>query len=225
MADPATGKPSSVWHLRALEDDGSPAWVAVVASDRHPDRADVDRPVDVAWAETEGGLVGGVARLDADGAVARIEVLPHRTELPPLWFVEVPETDQELATTSLVAFTGGTVEPGTLLDVTQAQKSRVRTADQVGAFRWYPHSGLGEQLYVAPAWRLRRIGTALLSAAGVLTLARGLTPLWGSGQRTAEGDRMRQAGVWAHRSEELTHLLPPMTPMDERDAAPRPPRR
>jgi GNAT superfamily N-acetyltransferase len=210
-----------LWTLRAQRDDGTPAWVAVVQSEARPDGADVTLPEASADAATVGGRMAARAHLDAAGSPTRLELLPYRPELPPLWFVEVPEPDRAVPSTSLVAFTGGEVVAGTLLDVAAAQRARARSDEQVGAVRWYPHSGHVEQVYVGPSWRARRVGTALLSAVACLQAARDLPRPWGSGQRTAEGERMRAAGRWAHLAEELTHLLPPMTPADQRGEAPR----
>ena len=49
-------------------------------------------------------------------------------------------------------------------------------------------------------------------------MARGGTRrLWADGQRTADGDRLRNANPdWAPRAADLTHLAPPMTPFDQR---------
>jgi len=36
------------------------------------------------------------------------------------------------------------------------------------------------------------------------------------GQRTADGERVRNASTWAHRAVDQTHLAPPMTPFEDR---------
>ena len=56
----------------------------------------------------------------------------------------------------------------------------------------------------------------LLAAAGTVATASGSVPLWGDGQRTALGERMKKASAWSHRFAELEHLVAPMTPFDER---------
>jgi GNAT superfamily N-acetyltransferase len=208
-----------IWTLHATDREGGRSWTAVVQSDARPDGDVVTVGEDTADGLTAGGRVAARAHL-TDGRVARLDLLPYRPELPPLWFVEVPEPGRAVPSTSLVAFTGGDVAIGTLLDVAAAQAARARSDEQVGAVRWYPHSGHLEQVYVAPTWRARRVGTALLSAVAGLQAARDLPRPWGSGQRTAEGERMRAAGRWAHLADELTHLLPPMTPADRRGEAP-----
>ncbi len=209
-----------IWTLHATDDRGGRVWTAIVQSDARADGDVVTVREDAADELTAGGRVAARARLSPGGQVVGLDLLPYRPELPPLWFVEVPEPDRPVPSTSLVAFTGGEVAAGTLLDLAAAQHARARSDEQVGAVRWYPHSGHLEQVYVAPAWRARRVGTALLSAVAGLQAARDRPRPWGSGQRTAEGERMRAAGRWAHLAAEMTHLLPPMTPADQRDDAP-----
>lgn len=219
MADDAPAFP--IWHVRVVDPDGALVRVSLVQSDRHPDGAALTVPESDSAPEEADGVVA-VAHL-AEGEVHRIEVTADAApKAPPLWFVEIPEPQPTSGppATSIVAFTGGDVEEAALLTVRQAQEHGVQSAEQVGAFRWIPHSGFGDQLYVAPSWRRRTVGTGLLAAGGVLSLARGWPRPWGDGQRTAEGDRMRQVARWAHLSEELTHLMPPMTPFEERGDAP-----
>ena len=216
MADPATPVAFPIWRCRARATDGSVAWVAIAQSDRHDDQEIVDLPEAEALAHLgDEALV--FARPDAERRVTRLEVMASAApKAPPLWFAELQDATATPATTALIAFTGHAVEPGTLLDAAELKEVGVTSADQLGAFSWVPSSGFGDQLYVAPSWRRRTIGTALLAAAGTLTFARGWPRLWGDGQRTAEGDRMRAASRWTHMSAELTHLMPPMTPHDER---------
>lgn len=206
----------SIWHVRALRPDGSAAWAAVVQSPRHPDGTNLELP-EAEAVEHVGEHAVGYARYGADGTVVGLEVTADAApKAPPLWFAELREPSATPPATVLVAFTGHGVQPGSLLDRHALRQVAVTSDDQLGAFRWIPHSGFGDQVYVSPQWRRRTIGTGLLAAAGTLTFARGWPRLWGDGQRTAEGDRMRQTARWAHLSEDLTHLMPPMTPVDER---------
>lgn len=215
MSEAATGG-FSIWHVRALGPDGAVRWSAVVQSDRHPDGAELTLPETEAVSDIGTNAVG-FARHDARGEVVRLEVTDDAApKAPPLWFAEIKEPSAKPPATTLVAFTGHGVEPGTLLDRAALRDVGVTDADQLAAFRWYPSSGFGDQVYVSPSWRRRTIGTGILAAAGTLSFARGWPRLWGDGQRTADGDRMRDASRWAHMSEDLTHLMPPMTPSDER---------
>ncbi len=212
MADEAPAFP--IWHERAVDSDGALVRVRLVQSDAQPDAA----VVEASPTDPEPAGVVAVAELE-DGEVVRLEATADAApKAPPLWFVEVPEPSPESGppAVSIVAFTGGDVAPGTLLGVEAAQARGIDSEEQLGAFRWIPHSGFGDQIYVSPAWRRRTIGTGLLAAAGVLSAARGWPRPWGDGQRTAQGDRMRTTARWKHLSADLTHLMPPMTPVDER---------
>lgn len=217
MPDAADPPVFNIWRLRAIGDDGSPRWVALVLSTLHPHQTLVDVPEAEAEAALRPDEVVAVAEHGADGAVARLQVSALAApKAPPLWFAELDEPDSEPPAISLVAFTDVDAEPGTLFDRRTAKEARLRSAEQVGAFRWYPSSGFVDQVYVAPAWRRRTVATALLAAVGALTGARGWAPVWGDGQRTADGERWKNASLWADTAPEITHILPPMTPMDER---------
>jgi GNAT superfamily N-acetyltransferase len=80
--------------------------------------------------------------------------------------------------------------------------------------RWYPATGEVDQIYVQPAWRRRSIATGLIVAAGALSAARDWPRPWGDGQRTQLGEELRNAADWKHRAAELTHIAPPMTPVE-----------
>jgi GNAT superfamily N-acetyltransferase len=219
LAEP--GRPAIFWHLRAVDEDGRPAWLALVWSDRHPDGTYVELPVAEAEAALDGDAVC-IARYD-DGAVTGLQIYPViETPAPPLWFAELAEPDASPPATVLVAFSGHGVEEGTLLDRAGLADVPVKSADQLGAIRWYPATGEVDQVYVSPAHRRRHIGSALIAASGTLGRARGWPPQWGDGQRTADGERWRNASPWAKGAADLTHLAPPMTPMDQRDQVRRP---
>ena len=206
----------SIWHCRALDGNGHVVWVALVQSDRYSDGAEIDLPEPEAVAQI-GEHAIGYARFGEDGTVTRLEVTSDSApKAPPMWFAEFDEPTATPPATSLIAFTGHGVEPGTLVDRASLRDIDVTSQDQLAAFRWYPASGFGDQLYVSPQWRRRTIGSGILAVGGTLAFARGWPRLWGDGQRTAEGDRMRKAGRWAHMAAELTHILPPMTPMEDR---------
>jgi hypothetical protein len=56
-----------------------------------------------------------------------------------------------------------------------------------------------------------------MAACGTLNVVRGLPRVWGDGQRTALGDRFVKASPWSDRGADLTHLAPPMTPIEKSD--------
>lgn len=205
-----------LWGCRGLRADGTAAWVAGVASGRHADGDVVELPEREARAYV-GDETLALAHLDSGGTVVGIQVAAVAApKAPALWFAELPEENASPPATNLLVFTGHDVQPGRLLDATQLRESGVRARHQLGAIRMYPGTGEVDQLYVTPQWRRRSIGTALTVAAGILNYARGWNLPWGDGQRTSDGDRLVTASFWRHRAAPLTHLMPPMTPFDER---------
>jgi GNAT superfamily N-acetyltransferase len=214
--EPGSSARPGWWQCRALRADGTPDWFAVVWSTDQADGVRLERPAEAAF-ELVGENAVCVAYYDDRGAVSRLAVTPRGAEkAPPLWFAEFTEPDGTPPAVSLVAFSGHGVEPDTLIDQERLRDVEVTSPDQLGAIRWYPGTGEVDQVYVSPRMRRRTIGGALIAATSALSLARGWPRLWGDGQRTAMGDRWRNASPWAHRAAELTHLAPPMTPFEER---------
>lgn len=206
-----------IWHVRALRAGSVPAWVAIVQSARHRDGVCLEVPEADALAEVEGEPLLVRADHGSDGAVTSVVVTAEvAPKAPPLWFAELREPSSDPPATVLLAFTGHGVAPGSFLDRAALRGVDVTSVDQLAACRWIPASGFVDQIYVTPSWRRRSIGTALLAAASSVALARKWPVLWSDGQRTADGDRMRATSRWTGRTEELTHLMPPMTPFDER---------
>ena len=191
-------------------------WAAVVDSPRHPIRTELD--LTEADAATEvGGDALAYIRCDETGRAIALE--PTRrviAEDPFLWFTEVQSPQADPPSTALIAFTGHGVETGALLDRAQVRQVGVHASEQLAAFSWHAHTGFGDELYVSPSWRRRGIGSAMLYISTALAFARGWPTMWTDGQRTAEGERMRNRGRWIHQAEDLTQLMPPMTPFDQR---------
>ena len=196
--------------------DGTAAWFAVVWSSDQADGVRLELPVGDA-SEAVGEDAVCVAAYDDGGEVTALAVTPRGApKAPPMWFAELTEPDGTPPAVTLVAFSGHGVAPATLVDRAHLREIEVKSPDQVGAIRWYPATGEVDQVYVSPQLRRRTIGGALVAASSALSLARDWPRLWGDGQRTALGDRWRNASPWAHRTADLTHLAPPMTPFDER---------
>lgn len=219
----ADDRPSSAeaawpfWYVRALGPDGMLRWAALLQSEEHPDGTLLELPEAEAELALQDQPLVGRAHVGPDGTLTRVEVSAEAApKAPPLWFLELDEPEATPPATTLLAFSGHDVDPGTFLDRTGLQGVAVTSDDQLGAYRWVPHSGFVDQLYVTPQWRRRSIGTALIAAASLVVIARGWPRMWSDGQRTAEGDRMRSAARWSHRTDDLTHLMPPMTPPEER---------
>ncbi|HKC27507.1 MAG TPA: hypothetical protein VKB75_05805 [Jatrophihabitans sp.] len=202
------------WQCLAVTREGRPVWVAGVLSARYPPGAHVELLVETAELEVGQDAICA-AHFDDDGRVTALRPGPRGApKAPPLWFVEVRESAASPPAVSLVAFTGHGVAAGSLLDETDIGGTSASAADQVGAVRWYPASGEVDQIYVQPQWRRRTVAGALVVVAAVLSYARGWPLLWADGQRTEMGEKFRNASTWRHRTMDLKHTSPPMTPGD-----------
>jgi len=151
------------------------------------------------------------AALVEDGVVTALE-FGADLGLPDLWFVEFRESAARPPAVNLMAFAGQGRQAGELLDRADLSNIAVRRDDQLGAVLWYPATGELDQIYVAPEARRRRIGSALVYAAAVLSIARGWPRMWADGQRTVLGEAFRNASEFGDRAADLTHVAPPMTP-------------
>lgn len=200
-----------------VAEDGRPLSLSGVCSTRHPDGTRVQLGVDDARAQA-GDDVVSVAHFDDHGLVRRLEVTRRgAAKTPPLWFVEVREATAQPPAINLVAFADGDttrIPPWTLLADTDLGGVDVEGDEQVGALRWYPATGEVDQIYVAPAWRRRAIATALLTAGATLSVAREWPRFWTDGQRTVLGERLVAGTEFGHRAAPLTHIAPPMTPVE-----------
>jgi GNAT superfamily N-acetyltransferase len=213
VSSPAPSEPvAGWWHCLALRDSGEPAWFAVVWSNRHPDGARIDLPLDSATREVGDDAVC-TATYDESRHVTELRVgtrgAPHA---PPLWFAEIRESSAHPPAVNLMAFVSEVAPTGALVEANRLRELAVGSENQVGAIRWYPATGEVDQMYVAPKWRRRRISGALVGAAAALSYARDWPRLWGDGQRTAIGETVRNASPWRTRTADLTHVAPPMTP-------------
>ena len=209
---PDGGARTGWWQCLAVDADRAPAWFAVVWSDRHPDGHRVE--LVAAAAEREVGVDAmGVATYGADREVTGLRLGPRGAPAgPAVWFAEYRETNSTPPAVSLMAFAGHGVRAGTLVDPAGLAELPVVTDDQLAAVRWYPGTGEVDQIYVRPDRRRQRLGNAMIGAAATLSYARGWPRLWSDGQRTDLGERFRNASSWQHRTTDLTHLAPPMTP-------------
>jgi GNAT superfamily N-acetyltransferase len=200
----------------AVDSDRRPVWFALASSDRHPDAARVELLTGAAEREIGEDAVC-IATYDDLGRVAGLQLGPRGArKAPPLWFAEIRESAAQPPAVNLVAFTGHGTAAGALVDESALAELPVRSEDQLGAVRWYPVSGELDQIYVQPEWRRRTIASGLLAAAATLSYARGWPRMWSDGQRTDEGERLREAGPWRARAARRTHVAPPMTPPQAR---------
>ncbi|HEU5006764.1 MAG TPA: GNAT family N-acetyltransferase [Jatrophihabitantaceae bacterium] len=199
---------SGRWYAR-VHAPGEPTRVLWVESDLHPDGALVDLQ---AGPEQRAATAGWrSAAVVADGSVTALELSADRG-VRDLWFVEFRESATRPPAVNLMAFAGHGRRAGELLDRADLSNVAVRRADQLGALRWYPATGEVDQIYVAPAARRRGVGSGLVYAAAVLSIARGWPRMWADGQRTVLGEAFRNGSEFGDRAADLTHVAPPMTP-------------
>ena len=214
-ADPSVPVPAAEtrWQCDIAAHDDEPRRLVVVQSSQYADGARVQ----LAGSSARSAIADRgwcVVTYAEDRIVAVSPTALAAPKAPPLWFAELRESGARPPAVNLLAFTGHGRAAGVLLDAGQLTNVDVTTVDQLGALRWYPATGEVDQLYVQPDWRRRSIAGALIAAAGGLTLARDWPRLWTDGQRTAMGEALRNSSTWRHRAEPLTHLAPPMTPVD-----------
>jgi GNAT superfamily N-acetyltransferase len=197
------------WYARVHGAPGEPIRVLWVESTLHPDGARIDLQ---AGPEQHAATADWrSAAVLEDGVVTRLE-LGERAAVRDLWFVEFRESAARPPAVNLMAFAGHGRRPGELLDRADLSNVAVRREDQLGAVRWYPATGELDQIYVAPTARRSGIGSALVYAAAVLSVARGWPRMWADGQRTLLGEAFRNASEFGNRAADLTHVAPPMTP-------------
>lgn len=205
------GAAAGWWYALVPADDGGPEEFVVVQSDRHPDRTAVR--LDAADLEAEAGDAVVCRAVRRGTVVASLHVPPsYAPKAPPVWFAEIGEPAADPPAVNLLAFLGAGRQPGDLVRHDELRGASVTSQDQLGALRWYPASGEVDQIYVSPDWRRRHVASTLVVAAGTLGVVRGWPRLWGDGQRTSLGERLRNASPWRRRAHDLTHLMPPMTP-------------
>lgn len=215
MSVDRTGSPAAApswWHCVVRGDGGGVDRLIVVESGRYPDDTRVELDRDDAQAQI-GDRTSATAILGPHGRVDDLLVAPRvGPAAPPMWFAELRESTATPPAVNLLAFAGHGVPAGRLVDDVALADLPVVGSDQLAALRWYPGTGEVDQIYVQPAWRRRGVSSVLIMAAKTLCAAREWSRLWGDGQRTELGEKMRNAAWWRHRAAELTHTSPPMTP-------------
>ena len=202
--------------IRHADTDPPQESLVGVGSDEYPDSAVVDLAEHGPWPILPNRLVRARYMTDTGQMVSLQIVAPWSTGAPALRYVEVSERDLERPAHTLVAFLADDSTRGSVHDAADFAALGLDSADQVGAIRWYPASGLIHQIYVSPAHRRNRIATTLVMAAAGVRVARGWPALHADGRRTDHGEAFQLSGPsqWRHRVAERTEVMPPMTPGD-----------
>lgn len=140
-------------------------------------------------------------------------------DAPALWFVQIDESHSDPPATHLVAFASDVRPAGTVLNHYQFATLGVHSDEQAAAVRWYPRDGLVHQVYVAPQWRRRQVGTLLLYSAGAVHQSMGWSGrLHSDGRRTPAGNALTSSILHPVRIAPLTETMPDMDPPAAEDA-------
>jgi GNAT superfamily N-acetyltransferase len=189
-----------VWQVHVPAGRSTPRRVALIDSDLHAEGTRVQTDA-AQFARLEPNALC-VAKFSTANEVVELAVSSERVpKAPPLHWVERTDHDAHPPATVLEAYDASGAQPNVLLAASDATP--------VGWIRWYPLTGLIDDIWVEPELRRRGIATALLYAADVLSVAREWRRLWADGQRTDLGDRLREGGHWRARAADRTQLTPP----------------
>lgn len=137
----------------------------------------------------------------------------HLPDAPPLWHVLIREyRRQPVPTQCLISFATDDLPDGTVVEAADYTQMKLPPmSEQVAAIRWGFGDPKIEQLYVAEAWRRRRISVKLINCADLVNVAGGWGGfIYGGDQTTDMGAQLGTA--WAHstRLQERVVKLPPM---------------
>lgn len=195
-----------MWYSRDAALDGVGWQVSAWESEDHPDGAIVEAAGD----DVDGALIWRSRASDA--GILSIALGPDAVPgAPDLWFVKVDEPRATPPACNVVAFASDDFPPGTVITNYRFATAQVANDKQVGALRWYPRDGLVHQVYVAPDWRRRRVGSAVIYAASAIHQSHGWPgKLHSDGRRTDLGDMFVAALRHPERIAPLTETMPPM---------------
>ena len=214
MVEPSSGQ--NIWYMRIRHADADPPEESLVGvgSDEYADGSIVELADHGPWPLRPNRLVRVRYLLGTKRIRSLSVIATWASGAPPLRYVEAADGGGDRPAHTLVAFPAEPDTAGRLDDAADFAELGLTSSDQVAAIRWYPNTGLIHQIYVAPAHRRNRIGTALIMAAAGLRVCRGWPALHADGRRTPEGEAFALAGPtqWQHRVEQLTETMPPMTP-------------
>ncbi len=197
---------STAWYARTGVLGSGLHRVSAHLGGEHPDGS---------WVDMSGAAEPDAPTLwrtdDATVGLLRVLIAERATPgAPPLWYVWVDEPRADPVAANLVAFADEAVAAGTILDRYAFASMGVSNDSQAGAIRWY-RSGVIHQIFVAPDWRRRQVGSCLIYAASAFHQANGWPGhLRADGRRTDLGERMAASLKHPQRVAPLTTLMPPM---------------
>ena len=206
MSRPGT----NAWYVRGERDPGSGLYeVHGYLGDRYPDGQVVDAsPPDLAGAQRIWS-----AATDDEGRPTLSVAREVSAAAADLWFVLIPDRPRQPTSIDLVAFDTEHAPPGRVLDNLAFTVLPVRSADQVGAVRWAPPTGIVDQLYVDPGRRRQSLATAIVYAASAYHQANGWPgALRTDGRRTELGQRFVVGLRHPSRIDPWTDQAHPMDP-------------
>lgn len=173
---------------REAYDEATGTWqVTCYTSERFP--VDGEVVTSVSDEDLDGATLEWRAYRDAEGrSVVRVsEHLAPRASR--LWYVAIPHDDHDPPTCDLVAFDTDHLPADRVIDDPTFMLLPVRAAQQVAAVRWFPSTGVVDQVYVGKDRRRLHLATKALAATSAYHQHRGWTGvLRGDGRRTRLGE-------------------------------------
>lgn len=199
---------TAAFYIRESELPGGRWRTRCVLGDAWPDGELLVDPVD-----TDGMFVLWRTDVDDDGH-GRIDHNPAAHDLaPPLWFVLLPETDLDRPAMSLVGFATDHHPVGRIITDAEFFTTPVRSAEQVGAIRWWHLEGVIDQVFVATDWRRQGVATKLIYSVNACQALHGHpVDIRSDGRRTELGHHLDAGTRFPGRFAPITEVSPPMDP-------------
>ena len=201
---PPSGTPS--WYVRSGALTHRRWQVRCHVHDRHPDGEVIAEP-----GQLHDTFLLWDADLDADGRPVLSLNPAVAPGAPNVWFVHLDEPHADPPATLLVAFATDHLPAGTVVPDPVFFHMPVRSADQVGAIRWWQGEAVVDQLFVRKDHRRNHVGTVLVYAASAFHQFNGWNGrLHSDGRRTTLGEALVTGLRHPDRIAKLDKLMPPM---------------
>ena len=199
----AEGSPLPTWYARRTQLSSGLHLVSAHRGHEFDDGQTIHEGREALWS----------TELSENGMI-RVLVSPAVVpKAPPTWFVSVDEFRENPPAANLVAYSTDDFPPGTVINKYQFGSLGLSSEEQAGAVRWLRDIGLVHQIFVAPQWRRRDVGTLLIYAASAFHQANGWPGrLHGDGRRTELGQQFVARLDHPERITPLSETMPPMDP-------------